>query len=338
LVVAVLGWLIYLAFNIRAGRREVASEIELAPNRSPYLSDEELEGPKIFRVQLMGVGLLFVVAIGLPLYWILEPGRQAGAKEAWNARFADWGSQLFDTTANGGFNCAGCHGGMKATGGAAPFVINDPATGEAKSVQWKAPALDTILLRYRPEEVTTIITYGRPFSPMSAWGVAGGGPMNDQQIETLIEYLKSIQLCDVNATGLCEAANKAQTEEAQKAFDTAMDDFKSGKRTTAPTMGEVLFSLDYASGAYSCARCHTRGWSYDDPLQSGSGSYGPSLIGGVAASHFPNEQDQLDFVTQPPGPGKKYGAQNQQFKPMAAFGRILTPEQIQAIVEYERGL
>jgi hypothetical protein len=29
---------------------------------------------------------------------------------------------LFDVTANGGFNCAGCHGGMKATGGNAPVL------------------------------------------------------------------------------------------------------------------------------------------------------------------------------------------------------------------------
>ena len=25
--------------------------------------------------------------------------------------------------------------------------------------------------------------------------------------------------------------------------------------------GEALFNLDLASGAYSCARCHTQGWS-----------------------------------------------------------------------------
>ena len=42
--------------------------------------------------------------------------------------------------------------------------------------------------------MTYILTYGRPFSPMAAWGVAGGGPMNDQQISDLIAYLKSIQV------------------------------------------------------------------------------------------------------------------------------------------------
>ena len=30
-------------------------------------------------------------------------------------------------------------------------------------------------------------------------------------------------------------------------------------------MGEALFNLDLNSGAYSCARCHTQGWSYGEP-------------------------------------------------------------------------
>ena len=36
--------------------------------------------------------------------------------------------------------------------------------------------------RFDEEEVRFILVYGRPFSPMSPWGVDGGGPMNDQQI------------------------------------------------------------------------------------------------------------------------------------------------------------
>ena len=205
-------------------------------------------------------------------------------------------------------------------------------------MQWKAPALNTALLRFRPEELTTIITYGRPFSPMSAWGVAGGGPMNDQQIQTIVEYIKSIQLCRFDTTTLCDEANKGATDAAQQAYDAALADYNAGKRATKPTMGEILFNLDYASGAYSCARCHTAGWSYDDPQPSGIGAYGPALIGGATTSNFPDPADHYDFVSQPPGVGKKYGAQNQQFKPMPAFGRILTEEQISAIVDYERGL
>ena len=70
--------------------------------------------------------MLVVIGVGLPLYWMGEPGRQAGAIEGFNERFASWGSQDFATTAEGGFNCAGCHGGMQATGGVGALHVHRP--------------------------------------------------------------------------------------------------------------------------------------------------------------------------------------------------------------------
>jgi mono/diheme cytochrome c family protein len=134
-----------------------------------------------------------VLVIGLPLYWVFEPSRQAGAVEAKNEEFVRWGSKLFATTAEGGFNCAGCHG-AQGGGGQAAYTITDPNTGQVKAVQWNAPALNTVFYRYDESEVKFILVYGRPFSPMSPWGLAGGGPMNDQQIETLIAKLKTLQI------------------------------------------------------------------------------------------------------------------------------------------------
>jgi mono/diheme cytochrome c family protein len=42
--------------------------------------------------------------------------------------------------------------------------------------------------------VTDVITNGRPGTPMQPWGVDGGGPKNDQSIQDLVAYLRSIQL------------------------------------------------------------------------------------------------------------------------------------------------
>ena len=84
----------------------------MAPNRKAYYDDEQLEGPRLERMQLLGVLLLVTLVIGLPLYWMFEPSRQAGAVSGEQERFRWWGEQLFETTANGGFNCSGCHGGM----------------------------------------------------------------------------------------------------------------------------------------------------------------------------------------------------------------------------------
>ncbi len=80
--VIVVGWIVYYFLNSSAARREVGSEIELAANRKPYYPDEVLEGKRLERVQLYGVLLLIVIVIGLPLYWVFEPNRQAGATDA----------------------------------------------------------------------------------------------------------------------------------------------------------------------------------------------------------------------------------------------------------------
>src|SRR4051794_20872595 len=79
--IVLIGWVLYIVANRRSFRAEVGSEIELAANRRPYFDDDELEGKRLERVQLFGVLLLVVLVVGLPLYWILEPGRQAGAKD-----------------------------------------------------------------------------------------------------------------------------------------------------------------------------------------------------------------------------------------------------------------
>ena len=343
--VILIGFVIYAAFNVRAGRAEVGSEIELAPNRKKYYDDETLEGPRLERMQLLGVLLLLVSVIGLPLYWVLEPGRQAGAQEGWDKRFASWGSELFAPTAEGGFNCAGCHGGMNAVGGEAPFTVTDPQTGAVTAVNWKAPALNTVFYRFDESEVEFILNYGRPFSPMSRWGTIGGGPMTTQQIETLIEYMKSIQIpregCLEDELGgdeyfdvqLCDSGNlpAAEQDNIEAAARQAME-------AEGISYGEALFNLELGSGAYSCARCHTLGWSYGDPGVTGQGAYGWNLTAGSTNSHFASEEDMVNFIKNGSEFGKLYGINGQGSGRMPGFGSVLTDEQIRAVVEYVRSL
>jgi mono/diheme cytochrome c family protein len=344
-VVIIIGFIIYAAFNVRTGRSEVGSEIELAPNRKEYYDDETLEGPRLERLQLLGIALLLVSVIGLPVYWVLEPGRQAGAQEGWDKRFATWGEELFAPTAEGGFNCAGCHGGMNAVGGEAPFTVTDPQTGAVSAVNWKAPALNTVLYRFDESEVEFILNYGRPFSPMSPWGTIGGGPMTSQQIETLIEYMKSIQIpregCLEDELGgdeyfdvqLCDSGvlPAADREDIEGAARLAME-------AEGISYGEALFNLELGSGAYSCARCHTLGWSYGDPGVSGQGAYGWNLTGGSTNSHFASEDDMVNFIKNGSEFGKLYGINGQGSGRMPGFGSVLTDEQIRAVVEYVRSL
>ena len=44
------------------------------------------------------------------------------------------------------------------------------------------------------DQVRYILNYGRPGTPMAAWGAHGGGPLTTQQIDNVIDYLWSVQL------------------------------------------------------------------------------------------------------------------------------------------------
>ena len=85
------GWVVYALFNLRQARDEVGSEIELAANRKKYYDDETSRARASTRVLGIGVVLLVVIVIGLPLYWVLEPTRQAGAQEALGQSFVELG-------------------------------------------------------------------------------------------------------------------------------------------------------------------------------------------------------------------------------------------------------
>ena len=343
--IILIGWISYFVLNQLSARHELGSEVEMAPNRKPYYDDEVLEGRRLERMQLLGLLLLVTLVVGLPLYWAFEPSRQAGAVDGQAERFRWWGEELFQTTANGGFNCAGCHGGMTGAGGSAAYAVTDPNTGEVKSVNWYAPALNTVFYRYSQEEVRFILNYGRPFSPMSAWGAPGGGPMTVQNIETLLRYLETIlikpQGCTIKTDftkdadpSVCDGAKLPQA--TQKDIQASVDAYLA--KNPGASEGEALFNLDLASGAYSCARCHTPGWSYGSPGVAAQGAMGWNLTGGATNTHFPNEQDMITFIKNGSANGKKYGVQSQGSGRMPAFGHLLSDEQIKAIVEYVRSL
>ena len=61
--VILVGWLVYLFFNLRGSRDELGSEIELAPNRKPYYDDDVLEGKRLDRVLGLGVLLLAITVV-----------------------------------------------------------------------------------------------------------------------------------------------------------------------------------------------------------------------------------------------------------------------------------
>ena len=315
-VVMGLGWLVYILSSTRR-TAEPGSEIELAPNRRPYLDDDAMEGPRLDKALGWSMALLGIVAIGLPLYWLREPSRQKGAIKGYSQRAIARGADLFSPapppsdpgSRKPHFACSGCHG-PKGEGGSTQYSL--PNTNPPVQVNWQVPALNTVMLRFHQDpdptkaaqEVREIIAYGRQNTPMPAWGVKGGGPMNDQQISDLIAYLTSIQL----------------TPEQAKAAAAPLG-----------TDGKALFD------GY-CARCHTQGFSFGQPGIPGGGAFGPDLTGGRADRQFPDIAMQIDWITNTAEFGKAYGVRGVSHGIMPHFGDLLAPEQIKAIAEYERSL
>jgi mono/diheme cytochrome c family protein len=345
--IVVVGFAIGVFLNVRGGRKEVGAELELAANRRPYLSDEELEGRKLDRTLGFGLVLLAIVGVSLPLYWLAEPGRQEGAVERFDREFVGRGEALY----NEGAQCANCHGPNGVGGVAQTALLND--RGEFVSlVNWQSPALNTILFRYSAEEVFEILQYGRQQSPMAAWGSKGGGPLTDQQLWNIIDYLETIQL----------PADEVRALVDKELADTCAPD--DAGLCTLPdarfaTKGQAMFDMGlytgFAGGAFSCGRCHTPGWSWGDPGQSGGGALGPNLTNGSVIRQFPTFQSQVDFITEGAVMGKAYGTYGQAGDgTMPGYGLnpnageegsrlspdqvMYTPEQIRAVVEYERGL
>ncbi len=201
-----------------------------APNLTPFLPDEELEGRRLERV--LGWALFFsaLLAVSYGVYWLREPTRQLDSEEYFAEGAIERGEELFANdqfqvyNAAKSLSCADCHGSpgedellgreIVADGGSAPYTYRD-AEGSAFTVSWSAPALNTVMYRFSPDEVREIIVYGRQGTPMQAWGTDGGGPKNDQSVDDLVAYLASIQLSPDEA----QAKTQQRLERAQQQAD-----------------------------------------------------------------------------------------------------------------------
>ncbi len=323
-VLVLAAFVIYLVLNIRSGRPEVGSEIELAPNRKPYYDDDILETKRLDRSLIQALGFLGIVAVALPVYWLREPGRMENAEIGQVRTFTSRGSELYEA------QCSRCHG-PGATGGVAARTLTDESGGFVATVNWTAPALTSVLTRFDEDEVRYILNYGRN-GVMPAWGAPGGGPLTEQQLTTLVYYMRSIQLTpeEVQAeviagvvAGLGED-NPVLAEQpvagALLAFDEAVavvgaaGDDETARADALTTLaeaqaavdaaftealgaegyGELLFNNEGSAGQFNCARCHTAGFSYGATSDTGVAD----LI-----QEWPNLETAGTLTTYEPGVG-----------------------------------
>jgi mono/diheme cytochrome c family protein len=232
LTIFVLVLLVWLLYVITENRRTTKTNVESflnAPNRKAAPDDDVFEGPRLDRFlgwALIGITL---TALSLPLYWLGERGRQEGSIRGFDRRSVHRG----ETNYNEVFLCLNCHG-AGGGGGPAPWTVAqynadgtpkiDPVTKKQvlKSVSWMAPRINNVGLRYKEDQIRNVLIYGRGSNkPMPAWGLKGGGPGNEQQIDDLVNFLKHWAV-EENETAMA-AYNKEWklSRNSDKAFEAA---------------------------------------------------------------------------------------------------------------------
>ncbi|MEX2393644.1 MAG: c-type cytochrome [Actinomycetota bacterium] len=182
-VAATLGLLVVLL--LLYGRPRRTRQEPLPTNYAKGDPDSILEGSRLVKVQIWGVASAILITGFLTVYFVREPFREA-----------EYGRKFLDASIHRGeiefkpniaeneqgANCAQCHG----PGGEGGFAATDPT--------WPAPPLNNIFARFTRDEITRIVRQGRPGTPMPSWGIEYGGPLNEQKIEDIVNFVETFQV------------------------------------------------------------------------------------------------------------------------------------------------
>lgn len=208
-VIAGVAWLAFLGVSALRTRGKEQVPSNLAPGRT----DEELETRRLERTQMAAVLFAGFLAVSLPLYFLGETQRQESFVVQFDEESVARGEHLVDE-----FGCFNCHG-PGGSGGTAAYIEKRTRV----ATDWAVPSLDDIFYRYSADEVNFWVTYGRPNTPMPAWGLAGGGAMNVNQVADIVNYLGSIQISQ--AETLSRVTSKVNSEQQRLASaDSVMSD------------------------------------------------------------------------------------------------------------------
>ena len=362
-VVTGIGVVGYILVNLRQGRPEIGAEIELAPNRKPYFDDEALEGPRLNRALLSGLVLIAITAVGLPLYWLNEPGRQSRRDR-----------ELRPDLRQPREPAVRAHRGRWVQLRRVPRVRGRRGTGAAVHAHRRRRRVrrHRHLAGPRPQHRAPAVLDGgaarhprlRPTGHADAAVGHRGRRTAHLPADRRADRVHRVHPDHLatrprpRSTASC-GTSSASSESA----DIDWDD---------PATGQALFNLGlengFAGGAYSCGRCHTKGASFEyGPVEpedadlsdymgfpDGSGAFGWTLTGGVIPRQFLSIQDLMDFIDEGTRFGLLYGQRGQGTGRMPGFGDnpddpddldddlpgdgMFTAEMICSVAKYEASL
>ena len=183
---AAIGWFAYLVGSGSRRRRRDP----VPANLSVSQTDDELETTRLDRTLVGAVVTAGFLTLAMPIYYLGELDRQEGFVEEFSHASVERGHEVWEE-----FGCGDCHGAAGG-GGVAAFLEE---RSQVNVAGWAAPALDDIFYRYDRDEARFWIVYGRANTPMPPWGLEGGGPLNSQQVDDLLNYIESFQIDQTGA-------------------------------------------------------------------------------------------------------------------------------------------
>ena len=365
-------------------------------NLEPFLNDEEMEGRKLERVLGLALIAVLVMAVSIPLYFLVEPSRESSAQDDFDDRAVERGAVLFANDQSPHYDptrsllCANCHG-VDGKGGSAPFVIRseDPSCDLTKDITDDTPSecLPTQVhvagaaARRRAaalrQEAGARHHHLRPARHADA-----GLGREERQGRAERAGRQRPRRLPREHPGHARAGEEAlqrrhhpgevrqgrdatlarRSADAQQALadatTAAAADGPGGRRRRAGGLDAQITYNEHVQQASDgelvfesqCARCHTKGWSYYDPLNpdanpapgpQGGGAYGPNLTDGSELRQFPGEAgptNQYDWVANGKPANESYGVRGISSGRMPHYINILSKDEIEAVVDYERGL
>ncbi len=178
---------------LRKPRRPGTPDIPSAMRPGP--TDQELESTQQPRMLAWGAVLVMIMALWIPLVWLLEPSANAKDQLKINADYVKQGSLLVQLSTKenaAGFGCVRCHG-ADLDGGSNYFngtVVTVPSlrtvcagpNGNPPHAQIKSLS-----------DIVNTIAQGRAGTDMPSWSVKYTGPLDDDQINAIVNYILSIQ-------------------------------------------------------------------------------------------------------------------------------------------------
>ncbi|MEX2458654.1 MAG: cytochrome c [Actinomycetota bacterium] len=180
--------LVVVGMTVRRMRGTRTSDVPDIPTAmAPGPSDADLERPLLEKLQAWAMVFFVFFSVWIPVYWLIEPSQNVSDERFQSEEALERGRMTTEEFEEGvnelGFGCIRCHGdGL--TGGV-NFFNNEFV---------QVPNLTDVCGRLTFEQIgETIREGGGPNSDMPSWSIRTAGPLDDQQINDLLEYILSIQ-------------------------------------------------------------------------------------------------------------------------------------------------